>query len=122
MQYKISKVAEVLNVHPRTVVRILAGDVEAAFNSVTSDQTTIQKLAKAFNSNTEVWSAVLSGTDMLITQAEASRLLRVPERTLRHWRSGADPDYRFVPDVEGGQTIRFSLRRLKAVKSELAQK
>jgi plasmid maintenance system antidote protein VapI len=121
LQYQISKVAEVLNVHPRTVVRILAGDVGASFTSVTSDLTTIPKLAKAFSSKPEVWAAALNGTDILITAAEASRLLRIPERTMRHWRTKEDPDYRFMPDVEGGQTIRFSRRRLMRLKLELAK-
>lgn len=120
LQYKISDVAAALTVHPRTVVRILQDDVDASFTKLTADKTTIPALAKAFNSTVKCWAAVLNGSDVLITQQEASRILCVPERTMRHWRSREnDPDYRFTPDVEGGQTVRFLKKRVTALKAEL---
>ncbi len=120
MQYEISAVAKVLKVHERTVVRILSGANDAPFNKGTAATTTIPKLAKAFNASVKIWAAVLSGTDELITQPEASKILKIPERTMRHRRSREDdPDYRFAPDIDGGQTVRFSKKRIVALRDEL---
>lgn len=116
MNVNISKVAEVLNVHPRTIVRAVAGDVDAAFNKDTSDQVAITKLARAFRADPKVFINAIAGSDKLITQTEASQILRLSERTMRHHRN--NDNYDFAPDVESGQTVRFSLNRIK----ELAKK
>lgn len=120
MNVKISKAAEVLNVHPRTIVRTLAGDVGASFTQDTSDQVAIAKLAKAFKAEPKVIIQALSGSDKLITQTEASAILCLSERTMRHRRN--NDEYDFAPDVEGGQTVRFSLNRMKELAKKLRRR
>lgn len=121
MYYQISDVAAALEVHARTVVRIIGDDVGAAFTKATAEKTTLPILAKAFNSTVKVLSDVLNGKDKFITQTEASAILRIPERTLRHWRvtKAAEGDYRFGPDLEGGQTVRYSKKRITALRATL---
>lgn len=114
----IARVAEVLKVHPRTVVRALAGDVKAEFSKTTNDQTTLAKLAKVYNSTAAIWAAAIAGTDKLIRQEEAAKMLGMVKRTFRQRR--IVDDFEYGPDIEYGATLRYSERRILKLKKALA--
>lgn len=85
MGEKLNKVAAVLKVHPRTVLRAITGDVNAYWAEGHNPDVDLEEVCIAFDMDTKVLRRCLRNSDTLLTPQEAaSKILKIPLRTFRH--------------------------------------
>jgi hypothetical protein len=97
-------VAEVLGVHPRTVLRYASGDGNAYWAPGYNLEVDIIQIAKGFKSEPEhfikVVGRTMRGKDSILPPTEMAGMIGVPLRTFR---------YRKYPAlIHTGQIVRFS--------------
>jgi len=97
---KLNELAEVLNVHPRTVLRHVKGDMGAYWAKGYNPDICVDDLVLSMGANLPALIRALEGKDELLTPRQASEYLIVPHRTFSFRK--------YKAAVRIGKTVRYS--------------
>jgi hypothetical protein len=106
MNVKLSKVAEVLKIHPRTVLRTLAGDRNAMYSEIDDQDIDLFRICKAFNVKPVQMKQVIEGRDVFVTAKEGAEITKCSVRSF--WNHNHSP----AVDSNSGRVVRFSRSKL----------
>lgn len=97
------RAAEVFGVHPRTILRAIAGQHNTYWSEdINNDKVSIEAIADAYGTTARILRAVIENRDKLMTPAEAAERLGVAPRTFRdHPRAGR------YKKISSGSIVRY---------------
>lgn len=83
MKYPLNKLAALLIVHPRTVLRKVQGKKSVYWSQRFNPELEVQDVATAFEIPYEKLLRVVNGSDVLLTRAQACDIMQVQYSTFR---------------------------------------
>ena len=110
MKLKLEKAAEVINCHPRTILRAMTGEPNPYWAEGHNPEVSLQELAQAFGCKLSVMKRCLENRDEFLKPMKACELLRVVPRTFRYRR--------YVPAIRKNRIVRYSELDLKKEQRE----
>ena len=97
----LNRMAEVMKVHPRTILRYLHSDRNYAWDDMENPEVGVESVAEAFECDPKTLSSALAGTDELIKPADAAK-----EVGVIHMRSFWKQNHK--PAIRIGRVTRYS--------------
>lgn len=80
----LAKIAKLFRVHPRTILRAIAGEHNTYWSEDINDMSlAISDIAKAYNVTSQTLVAVIEDRDSLLTADESAAVLGIQPRTFR---------------------------------------
>lgn len=80
----LAEIAKLFRVHPRTILRAIAGEHNTYWSEDINDMTlAISDIAKAYNVTSKTLVAVIEDRDSLLTADESAAVLGIQPRTFR---------------------------------------
>jgi hypothetical protein len=101
---ELNRMADALRVHPRTILRALAGKVNTYWAPGHNPNISVEEVAKTMGMPPAALKDALNGNDMFLTPEEAAEELGIPLRTFRYRR--------YPAQVRKGTAVRYSLNLL----------
>ncbi len=107
----LDRVAKLLKIHPRTVLRAMEGDKNAYWADGHNPVLNIENVAATFDFDPIYLTRADKRRDDFLTPREAAQIVGVPERTFRYRR--------YEPVIRRTHTVRYS--RMKVVNEHLTR-
>lgn len=104
MKYPLNKLAALLSVHPRTVLRYIQGKHNVYWAQRFNPELDVQDVATAFSIPYEKLLRAVNGRDVILTRNQAADLLQIKVPCFRRRA--------YEPLVSKGKFLRFSRDQL----------
>ena len=101
---ELNRVADALKVHPRTILRALAGEVNTYWAPGHNPNVNIATLAEVLGMPAQTLKDAVNGDDYFMSPDEAAEHFNLPLRTFRYRQ--------YPPQMRKGTAVRYSFNML----------
>ena len=100
MKLELNELADLLKVHPRTILRHITGEANPYWTDDHNPEIDLDVVALVFDCDVNFLKSVLDGKNKMLTQKEGARFLDIPVRKFRYRK------YKTV--LRAGTIVRYS--------------